>query len=150
MASSGKAVVIVEKGKVEIKDLPLPKLSPGFVLAKVLAVGLNPTDWKSIDNIDAERVGSRSGCDFVGEVIQLGPGLTKDVKKGDRIAGFVFGASAETPDNAAFGEYVAAKEHAFLTVPDSVSNEEAATLGVSVTTVVRHLPRLLCDLPLAR
>ncbi|KAI1131754.1 GroES-like protein [Nemania abortiva] len=145
--ASTKALVIVEKKKVEVKELPLPKLTEGHVLVKVRAVGLNPTDWKSIDNIDPRRVGSRSGCDFVGEVVQLGPGLTKDLKKGDRVAGFVFGASAESPDNGAFGEYAAAKEHVFLKVPDNVSDVEAATLGVSVTTVGQGLYKTL-KLPL--
>ncbi|KAI1151018.1 GroES-like protein [Nemania diffusa] len=145
--ASGKAIVIVGKGKVEIQELPLPKLNPGYVLAKVRAVGLNPTDWKSIDNIEPERVGTRSGCDYVAEIIQLGPGLTKDCKKGDRIAGFAFGGSQKTPDNGAFGEYVAAKEHAFLKVPDNVSDEEAATFGVSVTTVGQGLYKTL-KLPL--
>ncbi|KAJ8121388.1 hypothetical protein O1611_g10117 [Lasiodiplodia mahajangana] len=147
MASATKALVIAGKGKVEIKELPLPKLHDGYVLTKVRAVGLNPTDWKSIDNIDPERIGSRSGCDFVGEVVQLGPGLTKDLKKGDRVAGFVFGACREMPDNGAFGEYTAAKDHVLLKVPDNVSDEEAATLGVSVTTVGQGLYKML-KLPL--
>ncbi|TRX97742.1 hypothetical protein FHL15_001497 [Xylaria flabelliformis] len=145
--ASNKAVVIVEKGKAGIKELPLPKLNPGYILVKVRAVGINPTDWKSIDGAQADRFGARSGCDYAGEVVEVGPGVTKDIKKGDRSAGFVFGASWNTPDNGAFGEYLAAKEHVQLKTPDNVTDEEAATLGVSVTTVGQGLYKTL-KLPL--
>ncbi|KAI0535814.1 GroES-like protein [Xylaria digitata] len=145
--STAKAIVLTEKGKVDIKEPPLPKLTAGHVLVKVRAVGLNPTDWKSIDNASGDRLGTRSGCDYAGEVVEVGPGVTKDIKKGDRSAGFIFGANWGTPDNGAFGEYVAAKEHVQLKTPANVTDEEAATLGVSVTTVGQGLYKAL-QLPL--
>lgn len=40
------------------------------------------------------------------------------------------------PDNGAFGEYIIAKSNLQLEIPDFISYEEAATLGVAVTTVV--------------
>ncbi|KAI0863261.1 GroES-like protein [Xylaria cubensis] len=145
--ASNKAVVIIEKGKAGIKELPLPKLNPGYILVKVRAAGINPTDFKSIDGAQPDRIGARSGCDYAGEVVEVGPGVTKDIKKGDRSAGFVFGASWGTPDNGAFGEYLVAKEHVQLKTPDNVTDEEAATLGVSVTTVGQGLYKTL-KLPL--
>ncbi|KAI0430068.1 GroES-like protein [Xylaria sp. FL1042] len=141
--ATAKALVLAAKGKVEIREVPLPKLKKGEVLVKVHAVGLNPTDWKTIDNADAERFGTRSGCDFAGEVVEVGPGVTKDIKKGDRSAGFVFGAARHAPDNGSFGEYVAAKEYVQLKTPDNVTDEEAATFGVSVTTVGQGLYKAL-------
>ncbi|KAI0203926.1 GroES-like protein [Astrocystis sublimbata] len=143
MSTTTKAVVIVEKGKVEIKELPLPKLKDGYLLVKVRCAAINPTDWKSIDNSPSDRSGARSGCDYAGEVVEVGQGVTKDWKKGDRIAGFAFGGNAKAPDNGAFGEYAAAKEHLQLKVPENVSDEEAATLGVSVTTVGQGLYKTL-------
>ncbi|KAI3343199.1 GroES-like protein [Ustulina deusta] len=130
--ATAKALVLTAKGKADIRELPLPK---GHILVKVRAVGINPTDWKSIDEADSSRFGSRSGCDFAGEVVEVGPGVTKDIKKGDRSCGFVFGASWHAPDNGAFGEYVAATEHMQIKTPDNITDEEAATLGVSVSTV---------------
>ncbi|KAI1311388.1 GroES-like protein [Xylaria venustula] len=147
MATTGEALVITGKGKVEIKELPLPKLKEGQILVKVRAVGINPTDWKSIDNADPEKFGSRSGCDFAGEVVEVGPGVTKDIKKGDRSAGFVFGAGRHAPENGAFGEYLAANDYVQLKTPDNVTDEEAATFGVSVTTVGQGLYKAL-QLPL--
>jgi len=40
-----KAMKVVEKGKAEIQEVPMPKLRPSYVLVKVKAVALNPTDW---------------------------------------------------------------------------------------------------------
>ncbi|TGJ84293.1 hypothetical protein E0Z10_g4471 [Xylaria hypoxylon] len=145
--STTKAVVITEKGKVEIKELPLPKLEAGQFLVKVRAVGLNPTDWKSLDNASPGHFGARSGCDYAGEVVEVGPGVTRDIKKGDRRSGFVFGANPDIHDNGAFGEYVAGREHVQLKTPANVTDEEAATLGVSVTTVGQGLYKAL-QLPL--
>ncbi|KAI1176822.1 GroES-like protein [Nemania sp. FL0916] len=142
-----KAIVIVDKGKVEIKELPLPKLLDGQVLVKTRAVGINPTDWKQIDSADPGVFGARSGCDFAGEVVEVGPGVTKDVKPGDRVCGLVFGASWTTKDNGAFGGYLAATEHLLIKIPDRVTYEGAATLGISVTTVGQGMYKTL-KLPL--
>ncbi|KAI0395103.1 GroES-like protein [Xylariaceae sp. FL0594] len=146
---TNRAIVCTEKGKAEIRDnLPIPQLSDGQILVKVRAVGINPTDWKSIDHAEPDRYGARSGCDFAGEVVQVAAeGMTKDIRVGDRSAGFVFGLSWKTPDNGSFGEYVAVKEGVQLKVPDPVTDEEAATLGVSVTTVGQGLYKAL-GLPL--
>lgn len=43
--SSMKAIKIVEAGKAEVQEVPLPKLRDDYVLVKVKAVALNPTDW---------------------------------------------------------------------------------------------------------
>jgi NADPH:quinone reductase-like Zn-dependent oxidoreductase len=40
-----KAVEVVEKGKAEIREVPLPKLRDDYVLFKVKSVAVNPTDW---------------------------------------------------------------------------------------------------------
>jgi len=43
--SKMKAIKVVEKGKAEIQEVPLPKLRDDYVLVKVHNVALNPTDW---------------------------------------------------------------------------------------------------------
>lgn len=40
----------------------------------------------------------------------------------------------------AFGEYAVAKGDLQIKIPDNLSFEEAATLGVGISTVVRPLP----------
>ena len=40
-----KALVVVDKGNVEVRSKPLPVLEPDTVLVRTKAVALNPTDW---------------------------------------------------------------------------------------------------------
>jgi NADPH:quinone reductase-like Zn-dependent oxidoreductase len=40
-----KAIKSIENGKAEIQEVPVPKVLPDYVLVKVKAVALNPTDW---------------------------------------------------------------------------------------------------------
>lgn len=85
-----KAIVYVSKGKAEIQEVPQPKLRDEYVLVKVNAVGINPTDWKHVDNAVTDA-GSRVGCDYAGVVEAVGSKVTKAFKKGDRISGVVHG-----------------------------------------------------------
>ncbi|KAI1496574.1 GroES-like protein [Biscogniauxia marginata] len=133
-----KAIVYVEKGKAEIQEVSVPKVRDDYILVKVKAVGLNPADWKIIHG-DWADAGTRSGCDFAGEVVGIGPNVTKDIKKGDRIAGFTHGGNRLNHDTGAFGGYALVKQHMQMKIPEHVSDEEAATLGVSVTTVGQGL-----------
>ena len=86
-----KAIVFVEKGRAEIQDVPRPKLRDDYILVKVNAVGINPTDWKHIDSARTDP-GSRIGCDYAGVVEEVGTKVTKSFKKGNRISGVVHGA----------------------------------------------------------
>ncbi|CAJ2501165.1 Uu.00g040180.m01.CDS01 [Anthostomella pinea] len=135
-----KAVVIVAPGKAAVQEVPLPKLHDGYILVKVRAVGLNPTDWKSI-HAPTAPAGARSGCDYAGDVVEVGAGVDGRFGKGDRVAGMVFGGNPKQLDSGAFGEYIVAKQHLQIKIPDNISYEEAATLGVSITTVSSPEPR---------
>jgi NADPH:quinone reductase-like Zn-dependent oxidoreductase len=86
-------VVTAKDGKPIVGELPLPKLRDDYVLVKVNAVGLNPTDWKhAAGGGGYEAAGLRIGCDYAGIVEEVGPKVNKKWQKGDRIAGFVHGA----------------------------------------------------------
>lgn len=84
--------IVLSKGpdKAAIRDVPEPKLRDGYVLVKVHAVGLNPTDWKNLEKGYADD-GARVGCDYAGVVEEVGENLGKPFKKGDRIAGMAHG-----------------------------------------------------------
>jgi NADPH:quinone reductase-like Zn-dependent oxidoreductase len=40
-----QAIKIVSVGKAEIQTVPLPELLDHYILVKVNAVAINPTDW---------------------------------------------------------------------------------------------------------
>jgi NADPH:quinone reductase-like Zn-dependent oxidoreductase len=143
--SKMKAIKVVETGRAEIQEVPVPKLRDEYILVKTTCVALNPTDWKHIDYLAIP--GHTVGCDFAGIVEEVGPKVTKEWKKGDRICGFTHGVNSAEPEDGAFGEYVMAKGDIAMKIPENLSDEEAATLGVGITTVGQGLYQSL-GLPL--
>ena len=141
-----KAIVIQSQGKAElVSDRPLPALRDGYILVKTVAVALNPTDWKHIDYLAAP--GALSGCDYSGIIEAVGKGVEKAWKKGDKICGFVHGGDLKELENGAFAEYIVAKGDVQVPIPAGMSFEEAATLGVGISTVGQGLYQSL-KLPL--
>ncbi len=128
-----------------VSDRPIPTLRSDYILVKTIAVALNPTDWKHIDKLPA--VGALVGCDYSGTVEEVGKDVTKPFKKGDRIAGFAHGANAVQHEDGTFAEYIVVKGDPQIHTPDNISDEEAATLGVGITTVGQGLYQSL-KLPL--
>jgi len=126
-----------EPGKASVhSDVPIPSLRPDYVLVKTKAVALNPTDWKHIDFVSTPTT---VGCDYSGIVEAVGPAVTKQLKKGDRIAGVCHGCNVLQPEDGAFAEYLVAKGDILAKVPDSMSWEDASTLGVAIITVAQGL-----------
>jgi NADPH:quinone reductase-like Zn-dependent oxidoreductase len=79
------------------------------------------------------------GCDYSGIVQEVGKNVKKPFKKGDRVCGFVHGANAVQPEDGAFAEYIVAKGDIQMHIPDNLSFQEAATLGVGINTVGQSL-----------
>jgi NADPH:quinone reductase-like Zn-dependent oxidoreductase len=72
-----KALLLKEKyGPFALETRPIPKPGPGGLLVKVLAVGLNPIDWK-IQTIGyvVENYPTVLGSDIAGDVEALGEGV---------------------------------------------------------------------------
>lgn len=51
--STSRAIICTGKGEAAVKDVPVPSVREGHILVKAKALGLNPTDWKSIHSGDA-------------------------------------------------------------------------------------------------
>ena len=138
LPATQKAVVIDGPKKASVKTTrTIPKLRPDYILVKVHSIALNPTDWKHIDYMPSP--GCVVGCDFSGTVVAVGDQVTKSWKPGDRVAGFVHGSNAVEPEDGAFAEYIVAKGDLQLRLPDQMSFEEAATLGVGCITIGQSL-----------
>ncbi|TVY62569.1 Trans-enoyl reductase ACTTS2 [Fusarium oxysporum f. sp. cubense] len=143
--TTNTAIVIKSRGVAELTSVTIPSLRDGYVLVKVKAVALNPTDVLHIDLLTAP--GTRSGCDFAGVIYDVGPNVTKPFKNGDRVAGVVHGGNAVNNEDGAFAHYIVAKADLLLHIPNSLDFEKAATLGVGITTVGQGLYQSL-KLPL--
>ncbi|KAB8078305.1 chaperonin 10-like protein [Aspergillus leporis] len=132
-----KAVVITAPEKASVvSDRPIPKLRDDYILVKTVAVALNPTDWK---HIDFSPNGLLVGCDYAGLVEEVGKDVKKAFRKGDRICGLAHGSNAIQPEDGAFAEYIVVKGDIQMHIPDSLSFQEAATLGVGVVTTGQAL-----------
>lgn len=127
--------ITIHGNTAKISEVSLPIVKPTYLLAKVEAVALNPTDWKYI-KFGLAVPGALSGCDFAGTVIEVATDVNKAVKPGDRIAGVVHGGNSP---NACFAEYVIAKADLVIKLPDSIAFEKASTLPLGLATVGQGL-----------
>ncbi|KAL2212875.1 GroES-like protein [Sarocladium strictum] len=146
--STFEAIYAVSRGKAEVRTVEYPQL-PGdeFILVKAAAWALNPDDVYKLDLPWEETAGTRVGADVAGTVLEVGKAVTKKLQKGDRISGYVLAQNILRKHDGAFADVVAVKGDTVLKVPDSLSDEEAATQGVSVATMAQALYRGL-ELPL--
>ncbi|EHK24949.1 uncharacterized protein TRIVIDRAFT_61701 [Trichoderma virens Gv29-8] len=143
LPATQKAVIVQSLGVSKlVTDRPIPKLRDDYILVKTVAVGLNPTDWKHVDFLVKEG-GPLIGCDYAGIVEAVGPAVTKSFKKGDRVCGVAHGSNVVQPEDGTFAEYIVAKGDLQIKIPDNMTFEEAATLGVSVSTVGQSLYQFL-------
>ncbi|CAG9947072.1 unnamed protein product [Clonostachys rosea f. rosea IK726] len=146
MAATAKAIVVAPDAEtIIIADTPILQLRDEYIIVKVHSVALNPADWKRIvwDNLDP---GTKIGCDYSGVVEKVGASVS-NFKQGDRVAGFVHGGDQTNHNNGAFGDYIEVKAALQIKIPDSLSFEQAATLGVGIVTCGQGLYQSL-KLPL--
>ncbi|KAF8468901.1 chaperonin 10-like protein [Kalaharituber pfeilii] len=137
ISTTMKAVKVVGKGvPPEIREVPVPQLSPNSVLIKVKAIALNPTDWKHIDLFP--KKGATVGCDCSGEIIAVNPEETR-WKVGDRVAAFGHGCCHTDLEAGCFGEYACVSTHPLIKLPDHIPWAEGASLPVIVHTAAQGL-----------
>lgn len=126
--------VVLDGTDISVTDSrPLPKLRDDYLLVKTTAVALNPTDAKAIA-LGRGAPNELSGCDFAGIVQEVGSSVTKEWKKGDRVFGCAFGANSLNPEDGAFAEVIVAKGDTCMRIPEGVSFEDAASVGLSAIT----------------
>ncbi|KAI8169919.1 hypothetical protein K4K49_009854 [Colletotrichum sp. SAR 10_70] len=126
--STGKSVF---KGA-HVTETSKPTINDHEILVKVHTVALNPSDFKHIDVISPK--GCIVGCDYAGEVVEVGHSAAGTWRIGDRVAGVVHGGLHR--DRGSFAEYLKTDSDLAWKIPQSVSDEEAATYGVSAVTAV--------------
>ncbi|KAI0199878.1 putative alcohol dehydrogenase [Astrocystis sublimbata] len=113
-------------------DVPIPELpSPDHVLVRVLAVALNPTDYKS--PIFFPAPGQPVGSDFCGLVVKCGGSRAAELQPGTRVCGAVFPYAPDTKGariaSGAFSEWVVADSRLLVRVPPTWNDLQGAALG---------------------
>ncbi len=120
-----------------VEDIERPEPGPGEVRVQVEASGINPTDWKSRSGatprpIDGYQIPHHDGA---GVIDAVGPGVDRS-RIGQRVwtwlaaAGRRWGTAAQS---------TVLPEHQAVPLPDGVSIELGASLGVPAMTAHRCL-----------
>lgn len=110
------------------KDIPALE-GEREILIQVLAIGLNPVDWKGADyGFSQPSYPWVNGRDFAGIVVRA-PRDSSRIQQGD----VVFGPSTDYRDvrKAAYQEYVVTTDYNVTRIPTGVSVKEGAALGVA-------------------
>jgi len=143
------AIQLLAKGSPAtfVTDRPIPKLPADCLLVKTIAVGLNPHDLADIyPPTTLSDPGDLLGCDYAGIVEEVGSAVTRDFKKGDRVCGCTRPNPLQ-PDWGTFAEYIVVVADVQLHVPDFITMEDAACLGVTLLTVGAIYYSLALPLP---
>ena len=119
------------------RELPKPELEEGQVRIKVHAASVNPLDWRLMQ-ADPFLVRFFSGfwkpksnglgADFSGVVESVSEGVLK-FKVGDAVFGLMALEAV-----GSFADYISMPEAALVDKPQSLSHQQAATLGVAALT----------------
>jgi NADPH:quinone reductase-like Zn-dependent oxidoreductase len=84
---SNRGIIKTAVGKAILSTIPFPRVRDGYLLVKTIAVALNPTDWQTVDETNPPSTPPLLlGCDAAGIVLEVGKGVRKHWKKGDRVA----------------------------------------------------------------
>jgi NADPH:quinone reductase-like Zn-dependent oxidoreductase len=135
-----KAIVIDSYGgsdRLRLVERPDPSPNPGELLVKVRAAAVNPVDWKirrgGLKVILRLQFPYIPGGDIAGEVVEIGPGVTR-FKPGDSILAFV-----DLKRGGGYAELALVQETAVAMKPGSLSFAEAAALPIAGGTALQAL-----------
>ncbi|KAJ5088560.1 Polyketide synthase enoylreductase [Penicillium angulare] len=127
------ALVVAGPGQLSLRqDGPMPHVAPDMALVRTVAVAINPVDAKMLDYSPA--IGAIHGYDFAGVIVALGSDAPHHLSIGDRVAGAVHGNNSLEPRVGAFAQYVGAIAELLFKIPDTMTFEEASTLGIGFAT----------------
>ncbi|CAF1368521.1 unnamed protein product [Adineta steineri] len=142
------ALVVRENKKLIVEKLDIPKYGSKDLLIKVTHFAQNPTDWKHV-HFDLAKPGSIGGCDFAGEVVEIGKEAIGNYRKGERVAGCVHGClDPKFGIRGSFSEYVVQEASLVFHYPSTISPKAAATLPLaSITAALGLFRKLALPLP---
>lgn len=117
----------------KLEEAPDPKAGPGQVVVRIRAAGVNPVDAYIRSGAYAVKpnLPYTPGSDGAGEVMAVGTGVER-VQTGDRV--YVAGSISGT-----YAEQALCNETQVHRLPDNVTFEQGAAMGVPYATAYRAL-----------
>ncbi|KAH9903594.1 quinone oxidoreductase [Xylariomycetidae sp. FL2044] len=112
------------------RDYPVPELRyDNEVLVKTQVIGLNPIDWKAPDfGFGIPVLPYIAGRELAGRIVRA-PKTDSRLSEGDRV--IVISTDYRDLRKAAFQEYVVSSSFNTVRIPESISLQSGATLGVA-------------------
>lgn len=136
-----KALLLQDKDQWKemiVQDAEMPSPAKGELLVEVLAVGLNPVDYKTATGGNPNwSYPHILGLDVAGTVAAIGEGVT-DWNKGDRVV-----YHGDLTKKGGFAEFAVTTAKSVSKIPDAISFEEAAALPTAGYTAYQALNRKL-------
>ncbi len=130
-----KAIQATVLGEAKIVNIPEPELEANTILVRPTYVGNNPCDAFVTDAPSHWHKDQVLGCDYAGVVEKVGSDVATDLKPGDKVVGVLAAGTAYGHSRGAFGELLPAYGDLCFPIPDGISEAEAATLGVALSTI---------------
>jgi len=123
----------------EVKAAPYTSPGPNEITIRVFAVAINPVD-REIQEIGSfivpwAKYPAVLGSDVAGEVVEIGPGITR-FKVGDRVTALAVGMNKKYThaSKGAFQQYVVLLEHMTTQIPGGMGFEQAAVMPLGLCT----------------
>lgn len=144
-----KAWKVYGVGKMKLDEVPYPVAKPGWAIVKVRTLQISITEVAGLHGapfVEGQTIGEvveekgplqLFGHEFCGEVVEVGKDV-ESVKVGDRI--FYHGRTSAGLGHTIPGclaEYVALPSDSVASIPDSISDSEAAAMQPMVAVVGR-------------
>lgn len=139
-----QALLVNKHYQYTLSEVSRPDLGASEILIRTKAIGLNPIDWKTVEyTFCMPSLPWINGRECSGVIEAVGSAV-QDLHAGQRVW-----TSTYYRDRRAgcFQEFVVAPEHTVIPLPDELSFEEAACLGVAGLTAAMTLWKWF-DLPM--
>jgi len=137
-----RAIGIHEFGgrdKLQLLELPEPKVPPDFVKIRIHAAGVNPVDWKIREGRSEPRFPVVfpvvPGWDAAGVVAEVGPAVT-EFAPGDEVYAY---CRKHFLGEGTYAEYVSVPDSYVARKPESLSFEQAAAVPLASLTAYQAL-----------
>jgi NADPH:quinone reductase-like Zn-dependent oxidoreductase len=121
-----------------VQTIQVPILASNEILVKVHAVALNPVDAL----YTAHPLGSDGrvvGSDFSGIVTAVGSAVPTEIRREQRVAGFLQGACSVNERSGAFAQYLSVPWDLVWRVPEWMALTDAATISLCSLTAAQAL-----------
>jgi NADPH:quinone reductase-like Zn-dependent oxidoreductase len=133
-----------EKGdpqSLRLEVVPVSDLAAGEALVFNRAIGINPVDWKMVEQGHPDwQPGHVPGVDGVGEIVGLGEGV--NLALGQRVA-----YHQSLTRQGSFAEYVCLRADCLLMMPNGLSDDVAACLPCPALTAWQALSKVPTSAP---